>query len=148
MLTSIAFVGNAQISKGAIYFGTGISGSFGKVKYEGGSSYTRQLYLFNPSVGKAVSANTIVGFEGAIGHADLNYTSFRENISWGGGLFARRYMPITKSLYLFGQAGASYVRTTSKNNGFSDLSYLKANELSLYVTPGVSLLLPSDSIWI
>ncbi len=107
---------HAQIKKGSKLLGGGIS--FGVT--ESGSSPNETEYKnfsINPSIGFVTKDNQAVGF-------NLFYTRNTTIVSgvpdndvksngYGAGVFLRRYLPLGKSFYLFGegQANFSYMQT-------------------------------------
>ena len=94
----IAITVNAQISKGSVFLG----GSLTFISASG----TKPVLYISPALGKVSSDNTVIGVL-------INYTSGSpySNYSfsnYGGGFFARKYKPLGKSLYLFGQGQLTY----------------------------------------
>jgi hypothetical protein len=117
LLTTVLFfitvIGNAQIVKGRTLLG-------GTVVYNQSSSYVSNNILFpgkqhyltiNPAFGIAVKENVIVGLEPSFSfsnqqsgtEADLFENKGR---SYGASVFVRRYVPLLKKFYFFGQAAA------------------------------------------
>ena len=104
---------NAQITKGTVLIGgdVGISGSKYKNENPAYSQYVleSQSYSINPSAGWAVKENLVVGGRLIFNFSDYeqqsspNLTSKNHNI--GAGIFIRKYQPLGKSFYLFGDAG-------------------------------------------
>ncbi len=133
-ITVCSFIASAQITKGSILLGGGIS--FGGSKTEsGGFEYKYKGFGISPSIGFAVKDNQVVGFnlsynlsEGK--NTDLQSPNNNEVTFYGAGIFYRKYLPLSKSFYLFGQAGAGYnqgntkveypnYRQDQKNQGFN-----------------------------
>src|SRR5215208_6544861 len=105
---------NAQINKGTILLGGGISAGIGKSSSSVPAySYENKFREVNiyPAIGLAVKQNIIVGIKGSYGYNknEYSYPSLEnKSRSYSAGVFLRRYLPLGKSFYLFGEAGASY----------------------------------------
>ena len=137
----------AQLTKGSTWLGgtAGYSSNSSESQFAARTK-TRAINI-NPAVGKVVKPNLVAGIE-------LAYNSSKEtrngspfevkNRSYGGGLFARKYIETFKRLYLFAHGG---VGATVINGDV--ISSLPANSetkgwqgnISLY--PGVSYMLTS-----
>lgn len=123
----IASTASAQVSKGSVLLGGNLS--FSTVKSEeGGGVRTPNLNLnLFPSIGKAIRENLIAGF-------GLHYNRYRNGYKdnamekanrYGADVFLRKYYPLGKNFYLFGQGGLrySYYKRTS-------YSYVSINPLT------------------
>lgn len=98
-----------------------------------------------PSFGVAIKENLVVGIFGNYTevHRKNDYeTSDRKEKSYGGGLFVRRYVPIFKRFYIYGEGRLGYNGIESKTHydytGGSYDNKLKGWETNLTITPGIS----------
>src|SRR4051812_14967137 len=113
---------DAQIKKGSLLLGGDISFSKNKGSYDYQPSYdysTKGLTL-NPSLGVAIKENTIVGAGLSYGKTwfqSSNSNSDRKSDGKGAQLYIRKYMPLGKGFYLFGQSGA-YVNKSKDEETF------------------------------
>lgn len=146
ILLLITVCANAQIKKGATFIGGDLSAYYYEAKnldsnHVGWKSAT---YNFNPSIGRAVKDNLIVGVRlaGSFFH-NLTYDVFVDDkgYSVGAGIWLRKYQSIGKSFYLFVDAGLNgqsmnRKRTDRQRPGY----YYKENGYSINITayPGVS----------
>jgi hypothetical protein len=145
---------HAQINKGALWLGGNISYYKDKQEYESivPATTTRELGI-RPAIGKAIKDNTILG-------ADLEYYNYKNVVpysvgstlttqetkrhAYGAGIFVRRYMPIVKRLYLFGQARASFTSTTeTRIVSYPGAASSKTNywNTGISIYPGISVAL-------
>lgn len=112
LLTICLFISSlvhAQINKGAIFIGgdLGIYGS--NTSSENPNEYASKSnqYYFYPSVGKAVKDNIVVGGNLLLSFTNSTqqpYNNKSKTNRIGAGIFIRKYLPIGKSFYLFGNA--------------------------------------------
>jgi len=136
---------NAQIAKGSIWLGGSIGYSENKTDYNDGyPDYKKTNLTVTPAIGKAIKENLVAGI-------DLTYNNYREqNYSggtyyttkqntYGAGFFLRRYLPIVKNLYVYGQGRLGF--DYSKNNQTPASTYglnSKGWSTDLTFYPGVS----------
>jgi hypothetical protein len=135
----LASCAEAQIKKGTLLLGGGISAGIGKQETNSGNGKSDGINIY-PAIGWAIRDNTVIGIKG--GYASNNQhvnqsTQFSD--AYSAGLFLRRYLGLGKSFYLFGEASASYAHQKSKSAqtidyGFSNTS----NGVSLDVFPGIA----------
>jgi hypothetical protein len=135
---------NAQITKGSLLLGGGIGYNSHKNDTNAGTSISKQNNFFiSPAIGVAVKENTIVG-------GDLYFgTQLQENInnnnakytlnSYGAGMYIRKYLPVAKRLYIFGQGrmGANYSNGKSAQ-AVDYKSTSKGYDVNIGIYPGVS----------
>lgn len=137
----------AQINKGSTWIGSNFS--YGEIK---GKLYPsmpeeelRQTSIL-PAVGVAIKENLVVGIFGTyINEHRENDDYLKENKSkaYGGGVFVRRYVPVYKQLYFFGEGRLSYTysKGTAKYDWGSSGNYsyeLKGWSTGVTFTPGIS----------
>ncbi len=144
-LFAIILFASAQINKGSVLLGGGISLGKGKSTYEtagvpnnsNGSQYGVSIF---PSVGLAIKPNTIVGINFNYGHSqnkDDNTSNKQEYNNFSAGAFLRRYLPLGKNFYLFGETGLGF--SQSKNTYLGTYNQTNKNTgISLSLYPGVS----------
>jgi hypothetical protein len=155
----LSTVCHAQIVKGDKLLG----GSIGFVRantnnYGNGSiSAPYNSVNFSLSYGKAVKNNTVLGVNTSFGYSNQNTVQYdavngtvstnNKMISGGAGIFKRRYVPLGKDFYFFGQMGATlnYGRSNSANTVVSPsgmVTYQKdistTGGINLYLYPGFS----------
>ena len=126
ILTLISFLvfsihSNAQIKKGTILLGGGLGFNL----TESGSSPNETSFSgfhITPSVGFVTKDNQAIGFNLFYSHASTvvsgsPYDDVKNN-AYGGGVFLRRYLPVGKNFYMFGegQANFNYSQQTSRPN--------------------------------
>lgn len=146
ILFSVIGSAHAQISKGSLWLGGGVSYSKSKTNLPSTIPDTTRIFNITPSIGIAVSNNLVVGIK-------LLYSSYKDNISplysnqknkqYGGGFFVRKYIPVVNRLYIFAEGDATYthfkfLRTYS--NGYADL-YNKGWTGTIAFYPGLSFAL-------
>lgn len=114
----ITATAQAQVTKGKILVGGTIGyAQVSEENTDNNSSPTKQNYfIINPSVGNVIKENLVLGIEATISSINQKYEapSFEaknESRSYGGSLFVRRYVPLLKNFYFFGQAAAGYSRS-------------------------------------
>jgi len=144
LFLSLTSAASAQISKGSLFLGGQISASKSESE-EGLFSDPRKShgFLVMPAVGTALKENLVLGVELLYGSHEIKYSNFHEqDTRWiGGGVFARRYVPLTKRFYFFGQAKAAYVNSESEQGQGLSRKETEMHEVQLSVYPGVSLAL-------
>lgn len=147
----IAFVAQAQINKGAVMLGGGISLSKGKSASEtNGTPNNSSSSQFNtfiyPTFGIAIKQNTVAGINLNYRHAQdkaNNSPSETKQQTYGAGLFVRRYMPLGKNFYLFGEAALGYYKSkytyeVINNNTPYSKQQNNNTSVSLHLYPGIS----------
>lgn len=136
----------AQINKGATWLGSNISFNQNKdyPNQQLVERKTRSLSVM-PALGLAIKDNLVVGIFGK--YADTNKENDggyveRNEKSYGGGLFVRRYIPVLKRFYIFGEGRVGYFAFKEDQKwSVTDISgsgSTKGWETSLNITPGIS----------
>ncbi len=151
LLTSVSLLlltlsSSAQIKKGSVLLGGGISG--GKSKYESSSQEnTSSGISFYPSVGIALKDNVVVGLDLSYSHSKSdqpNPTYVNRNVqnNYSAGVFYRRYTGLGKNFYLFGNGSLYYGRNEqTQESGLNtsvSKSVQKRNGVGLGFYPGVA----------
>lgn len=138
----------AQINKGTVWIGSNFSYARDKSKPDqyliSGESRTVSIL---PSFGVAVKENVVLGIFGnyTTAYREQQTTSFynkRDEKTYGGGLFVRRYVPVFKRFYLYGEGRLGYNKSEVEENwagtSTSGASNLKSWETGLTFTPGIA----------
>src|ERR1044072_1627053 len=138
----------AQIKKGAVWIGSNFSYARDKAKPDqyllSGESRTVSIL---PSFGVAIKENMVLGifctYTNTFREQQLtSYYSKRDEKTYGGGLFVRRYVPVFKRFYLYGEGRLGYNKSELKENwantSTSGNTKLKGWETGLTFTPGIA----------
>jgi hypothetical protein len=120
---SLAFLSQAQITKGTTFIGGGFqinrfnaTGGDSSVSYQNPNT---SGYSIAPSVGWAIKDDLVFGVTVGYGHGKTDYKSSNSpvNISnnYLGSLFLKKYKPLGKGFSLFGQGslGINWSKTSS-----------------------------------
>lgn len=96
---------NSQIRGGALFLGgsLGVGAQKGSSEPGTGDSKTNGLY-FSLAIGKAIKENLILGaiMENGYSNSESAFSTY-ESRQYGAGVFLRKYMPLGKGFYLFGE---------------------------------------------
>jgi len=128
----------AQINKGSLLLGGNVGFSTSKAK---DTSLQNNGVSVSPVVGIAVKENIVVGISFSYGQGkdNLSLPNFKsERTSYGAGVFVRKYIPLGKGFYLFGEAGLSYQNYSSTYTYPSQATGLKVQTIGINLYPGVS----------
>jgi hypothetical protein len=133
---------SAQIKKGAVLLGGTISGYTQKTTNNGSTNNFRQKgLLINPAVGIATKENRIWGVNAGYGSSK----TFGDNINTPrskttqGGIFHRRYLPLGKGFYVFGEGAINYsVQKNTFQAPNPNYQTVQQTNTSLYLYPGIT----------
>jgi len=127
----------AQITKGSILIGGSLGVGTQKYKSATDTSSSTQ-WSISPMVGIAVKENTFVGVVLSYGSGTNDDDISQHN--YMAGIFFRKYKPLGKNFYLFGQADLSYshYKYEQKNALTGYYRLQKGNGIALSAFPGVS----------
>jgi hypothetical protein len=107
-------------------------------------SRSTNLYI-NPSFGKAIKDNLVLGFDINYGHSLSQPDTVNKSTqnSFGAGIFVRRYKPLGNGFYLFGQSelSGSFNHTKFKNtngNPGYDENHNDGYNFTLQFYPGIA----------
>ena len=147
-LVLTGFLSHAQINKGTIVLG-------GNIAYDETSSSSNTIpgtplnkvteLSLNPSFGKAIKDNLVLGFDVAYTHMTNSFEPEYKDKSdgFGAGVFLRKYKPLGNGFYLFGQSrlGGNYshgsnTNPPSPNGAVSDITNGFGFSLQFY--PGIA----------
>jgi hypothetical protein len=140
----------AQISQGSVLLGGGVNIS--NTKYENDNlpiadkTHDNNTSI-NPAIGIAIKDNLVFGIALNYGHSENTTNSSPMQIrkikynAYGAGVFLRKYLPLGKNFYLFGQGDLNYTNNKQSDNyipssGFSATQ--KGWNSSLSFSPGIS----------
>ncbi len=150
-MVSTSFVSNAQITKGSTFLGGSLSVLSDKSEFTPNTNLENKItnWSIRPQIGKAISENKIAGIFLNFGRSKYIQTvapaSSTESINstYGGGFFYRRYYPLNKRFFLFGDAGLGInfgKDERSNDNGTTNYVYYKSKstEGNLALAPGIS----------
>jgi opacity protein-like surface antigen len=137
----------AQIKKGSTWLGTNISYSQSKDR-PNNQMIDREISSTNvmPAFGTAIKDNLVVGVFGSYTDTHKEHEEYiidQREKSYGGGLFARRYVPVFNRFYIFGEGRARYLdfktdQTWSFSPGINGTGTIKGWEAGISFTPGIS----------
>jgi autotransporter-like protein len=128
----------AQINKGSVFLGGNVG--FSTIKSKDTSLENNSVYI-TPVAGIAVKQNLIVGVSVNYSHSKNNLNvpaSQTEYKSYGAGIFARKYVPLGKGFYLFGETGLNYQNYSDTYTYTSQKNELKVQSIGINLYPGVS----------
>jgi len=98
----------AQVKKGDIVLGgnLGYNHSSSKEDNSGITTSSGNNLAINPSFGKVIKDNLVLGFDVNYTHGSATYTGNNTTTGngGGGGVFLRKYKPLGNGFYLFGQS--------------------------------------------
>ena len=136
-LLSATLFGQAQITKGSVLLGGGISA--GRSHSETGTVESKSTSLsFSPTIGVAVKNNVVAGLRLSYFHSNAsqeNPALSQKANGYSAGVFYRKYLNLSKAFYLFGEAAAYY----SFNKADSRYAPLGADTRQTSRTIGVNL---------
>ncbi len=137
ILFCAAIATNAQINEGRYLLG----GSFGfsNAKNPQTTGAQNQRLYTNIQFGKVIKENTVAGVILSYGYSKDDSTAKLNQ--YGAGVFYRKYKPIGKSFYFFGEADALYNYAKNTQGNFQiggNGTIYTSNTGSLTFTPGIS----------
>jgi hypothetical protein len=140
-IVSFATISHAQIKKGSVLLGGGIS--VGKSTTETNSEEGKSNSIsFSPAVGLAIKDNWVVGLFAGISNYEnrpSTVTSKQTIESFGGGLFVRRYNSLGKGFYLYGHGAISYSNFSQRQMPSTDFQMNYSSKgVGIYISPGVA----------
>ena len=127
----------AQINKGSILLGGGIGFNNNKVKDTDKKDHSVSIA---PSVGIAVKQNIIVGLNFSYYHSKNEIGTYTpvSNSSSGLAVFARKYMPLGKRFYAFGETAIYYLNSKYIYTNPTNKSEQKSWTTGINIYPGLS----------
>ena len=129
-----AFSAHSQISKGAVLLGgnIGFSANDNSVATDDNKNHS---YFINPSIGFVVKENKVFGINLSYGHSIYQTAPDQksESNNYGGGVFHRRYLPLGKSFYFYGQGQLNVDFGKQEQTGGTNYAKTTSNSLSVSV---------------
>ena len=137
-LSSISF---SQVNKGSVLLGGGIS-LYSQNSESGTFENKSRGFAVYPSIGLVTKENIVVGFRGNYGYSKSDYNSTppqeQKDNSYGVGIFLRKYKPLGKSFFIFGEGGAGYNHRKNTQTSIPSKAILKENSFSINLYPGIA----------
>ena len=135
----------AQIDKGSIFLGGQISyyNQSASSPQDSNQTSKNKQFNFTPAIGIAVKNNVIVGIDLTYVYTKTLTTNYPYNQitnTFGAGVFMRRYVPLGKGFYVFGQGriGGTYNTGKIKQGNPEIDDDIKGYTVSFGFYPGVS----------
>lgn len=129
--------GKAQIAKGSILAG----GNFGYNSSTNSGGFKQTGYYVSPSFGIAIRENLFIGTNLRYVFQD-NDASSSDDRNYGAAIFLRRYKPLGKGFYLFGQADLGFEQNRHQQSIITNQNYdihiNKSHTFRLSLNPGIS----------
>lgn len=141
LVVFLSLSSNAQINKGTVLLGGGISGNSSKTG-EGPAQTKNSWFSLAPSIGFAVKENKVIGINLFYSHNKYAYNSspikYRTTNGYGGGVFYRSYFPLAKKFYLFGEGNAFVKSSKQDDEQTFDIKFTrKQTDVGINLYPGV-----------
>jgi len=141
--TFLVIYANAQINKGSVLFGGTLNFYTDQLKNSDSVVLKSNNFSITPSIGFAVDTNTIVGVSLFYGNSNnKGFVSFEQKSNtYGAGIFARRYKPISKNFYLYAETNLmfDYTSYNYSEHIYNQSEYdSKAFDINLNISPGVA----------
>lgn len=117
-LVSAALLCEAQITKGSVLLGGGISAGRGTSESGNIEGKSRSIGFY-PTIGVAVKDNTVAGLRLSYYYGKASQSNpdlSQKSNSYSAGLFYRKYLPLSRAFYLFGEGAAFYASNETRNN--------------------------------
>lgn len=147
----LAFAANAQVSRGTVLLGGSLGFSKTESVPELGYSTKYKSANVTPAFGVAIKENLVVGImPGFIyGYNESNHKTngtvfsiYNKTNGYTLSTFLRKYYPVAKKLYLFGDASINYGnnKLSQKNSSLNQTYFVtnKTNSLNLGLEPGLA----------
>lgn len=130
---------NAQITQGKYLLGGSVSYSSNQdIQYNG--SPTQKYFNSNIQIGKVLKENKVAGLILSYSFANNGLATYKVD-QYSAGVFYRKYKPLTKGLYFFGEADAVYYYSTNTQGKFeigSEATRYTTNGARISLIPGLS----------
>ena len=129
-----AITSNGQINEGRFLLG-------GAFSFNSSSNENFNSVFLNVQFGKVIKENTVVGIIGSINSSNYNAPQKYKVNQYAAGLFYRKYKPLAKNLYFFGEVDATYNYSKNIQYYFPNVTQslaTKSNGGTLSFVPGIS----------
>lgn len=130
---------NAQITKGSILLGGSAGYSSTNVTNPNTSDTKSTQLTISPSIGIAIKDNNVIGLLLDYGHTKQDNQPHITDI--GGGIFWRKYLPLSKSFYFFTNTQLSYGYFKWEYFQPDNTQVSKTSTVYLGIYPGVTYVL-------
>ncbi len=144
-LLFISFTSSAQIKKGSIFLGGDISFNGNKTSSQNNTSYNFHSSNIGLSIssGIAIKENLIVGIKLLYSSSKSKDNTPSYNVSAsaaGGGVWLRKYYPLSKAFYLFIDGNINIQGLKTHNEQLSNFNYNKSSgiNINLGALPGIT----------
>jgi len=140
-IISFATISHAQIKKGSVLLGGSVGAS--SVKLETNSSERKAKSInISPAIGFAVKENLVTGVTTSFITYKSDPNIYGNKLDYDGfstGLFARRYFPLSKSFYLYGNADVNFHKFSRDEISSTDYRTKTSSKgISLSIEPGIT----------
>jgi len=128
---------NAQINEGRYLLGGSVS--YNSQKNQQSSETKSESFYSNIQFGKVIKDNTVAGIIASYSFSNIGLTY--KSDQFNAGVFYRKYQPLAKNFYFFGELDASYNHSNQTNGTFqigNDATRNLSNGGTLSFTPGIS----------
>ncbi|HWJ91801.1 MAG TPA: hypothetical protein VNR87_11855 [Flavisolibacter sp.] len=132
-------ISNAQITKGSFLFGGALSVGHSVSRNPGPDNNGKNSnFLINPSIGKAIANNTILGVGFKVGHSRSGNSAAKSTSNdWDVNAYLRNYLPIGSGFNLFAQTDAFYRETRMHDSGPTYFNIHHTKAMGLNFQPGL-----------
>ncbi|HEV7333432.1 MAG TPA: outer membrane beta-barrel protein [Flavisolibacter sp.] len=133
---------SAQITKGSVLLGGGISGGKGKSEGNNGEGKSSGFSVY-PAFGVAVKDNVVIGLRlsyanSSSEYSDPNNQNSQDNENYGAGIFYRRYLSLSQKFFLFGEGAVYYNRGKQESSQLTSKSTQTSNSFGVNFYPGIA----------
>ena len=135
---------NAQIKKGNLFIGGDVYlGFFNTTNTPNGDISRNSGFGFSPTIGWATKDNLVVGVSILTNFSYNSYTNsdnYNSSSRIGAGVWMRKYLPIGKSFYLFGNGMFSVQSLYNSNNIIAQSRFYKEEgcNINVILVPGIA----------
>jgi hypothetical protein len=134
-----SFSAHSQISKGAVLLGGNLNYSQNSFS-NSPDDYKNHSYTINPSLGFVLKENKVWGinfqFYHFINQSATDVKQVSNDYQVGG--FHRRYLPLGKSFYLYGQGQVNLGIGNQKNQSQTSKQEIRSKSVTASLFPGIS----------
>lgn len=134
----------SQIKKGSVLLGGNVTYSQTETENTNRTTSDLKVIQISPSFGKAFKENMVFGVDFIYGGSEMESTSgnqMEEIEELGIGLFLRKYQPISKAFYLFGQGRIGYTNSEREYGSIinpASRTQVDGSKANLTFAPGIS----------
>lgn len=138
---ALASISQAQITKGTILFGGGVSIISDKSEDNTNTEFKQTVTYLTPSAGIAIRDNLAAGLSFYYSKSNYKHSDSPDDkyfTEYGGGVFLRKYLPIARTLYLYGEPELIYTRLAGKSHNATEPYDVKGWNSELSLSGGLS----------